>query len=402
MVHFFTRKAGLADFSPLCPKCIFPAKTERNRQMKQFERDRMIIRTGSIGILVNILLAIFKMLVGLISNSISILLDAVNNLSDALSSVITILGIKLSAKPADKKHPLGYGRIEYLSTMLISGIVLFAGATSFIESVKKILSPEKTNYSVPSLLIIAVAIVVKVLLGKFTKNRGIQTDSDSLVASGSDAMFDAVISLTTLIGAAITLLWKVNIDGWLGALISVVIVKAGFEMLAKTLDDILGKRIDSQVAHEIKKEILLFDDVQGVFDLYLDSYGPQKLAGSVHIEVRDTMTASQIDELTRKITGHIYKKFNTVVTCGIYAVQTQDERQVQLRESITKRILNHKGVLQVHGFHIDEKDKIVFFDVVRDFSIQDGEALTQEINTDLTNYYPQYQYVIAPDLDYSD
>ena len=175
--------------------------------MKQFERDRMIIRTGSIGILVNILLAIFKMLVGLISNSISILLDAVNNLSDALSSVITILGIKLSAKPADKKHPLGYGRIEYLSTMLISGIVLFAGATSFIESVKKILSPEKTNYSVPSLLIIAVAIVVKVLLGKFTKNRGIQTDSDSLVASGSDAMFDAVISLTTLIGAAITLLW---------------------------------------------------------------------------------------------------------------------------------------------------------------------------------------------------
>lgn len=141
-------------------------------EQKEGSRDKVIIRTSIIGIVTNILLSGFKAAIGLASNSIAVILDAVNNLSDALSSVITIVGTKLAARPADKKHPLGYGRIEYLSAMIVSGIVLYAGITSFVESVKKIIEPETPEYSTVSLVIIAVAVVVKLILGKYVKAQG--------------------------------------------------------------------------------------------------------------------------------------------------------------------------------------------------------------------------------------
>ena len=154
----------------------------------ELSRDKVIIRTSIIGILANVMLAAFKAVIGLASNSIAVILDAVNNLSDALSSIITIVGTKLAGKLPDKKHPLGYGRIEYLSAMIVSGIVLYAGITSAVESVKKIIHPEKPDYSVTSLVIIAVAVGVKIILGRFVKAQGEKVHSGSLIASGSDAM----------------------------------------------------------------------------------------------------------------------------------------------------------------------------------------------------------------------
>ena len=160
----------------------------------ELNRDAVIIRTSRIGIMTNVFLAAFKALVGLASRSIAVTLDAVNNLSDALSSIITIIGTKLAGKEPDKKHPLGHGRIEYLSAMVVSGIVLYAGITSAVESVKKIIHPEVPDYSTISLFIIAVAVGVKIVLGRYVKGQGEKVNSGSLVASGSDAMFDAVLS----------------------------------------------------------------------------------------------------------------------------------------------------------------------------------------------------------------
>ena len=165
------------------------------------KREKAIVKTSVVGIVTNIVLVAFKAAVGLVSNSIAIILDAVNNLSDALSSVITIIGAKLGAKKPNKKHPLGYGRIEYLSSMLVAGIVLYAGITSLVESVKKIIHPEKADYSIVSLIIVAVAIVVKLVLGRYVKKQGKKHNSGALVASGSDALFDAILSASVLASA---------------------------------------------------------------------------------------------------------------------------------------------------------------------------------------------------------
>ena len=160
------------------------------------ERNSVIIRTSIIGIVTNVFLAAFKAVIGLMSNSIAVILDAVNNLSDALSSIITIVGTKLAGKLPDKKHPLGYGRIEYLSALTVAGIIFYAGVTSAVESVEKILYPEKPEYGTISLVIIAAAVVVKIVLGKYVKSQGETVNSGSLIASGSDALFDAVLSLS--------------------------------------------------------------------------------------------------------------------------------------------------------------------------------------------------------------
>ena len=172
-------------------------------------RSSQIIKTSIIGIVTNVLLAAFKAAVGIIASSVAIVMDAVNNLSDALSSVITIVGTKLSQRPADRKHPFGFGRIEYFSAIIIAVIVLSAGITSLIESVKKIFNPVTPSYTTTTLIVIIVAIVVKLLLGRFVKGKGEQLKSDALIASGSDALFDAIITLATLVSAGIMLLWNV-------------------------------------------------------------------------------------------------------------------------------------------------------------------------------------------------
>jgi cation diffusion facilitator family transporter len=364
-------------------------------------RDKIIVKTAITGIAVNVMLVIFKALVGLMANSIAIILDAVNNLSDALSSIITIVGTKLAMKPADKKHPLGHGRIEYLTAMLIAGIVLFAGVTALIEAGKKILHPAVTHYSVITLIVVAVAIVTKLLLGSYTKKKGQEVDSGALKASGADALFDAVVSAATLFGAAVNMIWGLNIDGWLGAVISVVIIKAGIEMLSETLDHILGKRVDSKLSQELKAEIRSFDGVLGAYDLYLENYGPQRMIGSAHIEIYDTMSAKDIHELTRNLTIYIYKKYSIYLTFGIYAVNTQDDDVIRLRNEFTSYALSLNGALQTHGFYIDKTSGTVTFDVVIAFGIS-RELFRQELLAGLSNMHPEYQYQIQLDIDYSD
>ena len=248
-------------------------------------REKTIIRTSIIGIIANVLLAAFKAVVGLMANSIAIVLDAVNNISDAGSSLITIVGTKLAGREPDKKHPFGYGRIEYLSAMIISVIVLYAGISSLIESVKKIIHPQAADYSALSLIIVAAAVVVKILLGRYVKRVGQRVNSDSLINSGQDASLDSIISASTLAAAAIYLIFHISLEAWLGAVISIVIIKSGIEMLRDTISKILGEHNDLELARQIRQTITGFDGVQGVYDLVLNNYGPDNWNGSVHIEI---------------------------------------------------------------------------------------------------------------------
>ena len=329
-------------------------------------------------------------------------MDAVNNLSDALSSVITIVGTKLSQRPADRKHPFGFGRIEYFSAIIIAVIVLSAGITSLIESVKKIFDPTEPSYTTTTLIVIVVAIVVKLVLGQYVKKKGEQLKSDALIASGSDALFDAIITLATLVSAGVMLLWGVSLDGILGALISIVIIKAGFEMLASPVNELLGTSISAELTNQIKKEVSDFEGVHGVFDLILHNYGPDLKIGSLHINVYDTMSAYEIHGLTRKISTYLYEKHGIIMTVGVYAVATGENRRAELQSKVMQSLAAHNEIVQVHGFYFSEKDNMLSVDVVPDISVHDDATFISQLTNEIQPLVPGMNVVIVVDHNYSE
>jgi len=366
------------------------------------DREKVIVRTSVVGIVTNLLLVGFKAFVGLMSHSIAVILDAVNNLSDALSSVVTILGAKLGAKQPDKKHPLGYGRIEYLSSMIVAALVLYAGLTSLVESVKKIIHPEAAEYSAVSLIIITVAILVKLGLGTYVKRQGQRVNSGALAASGSDALFDAILSASVLASAVIYLIWGVSLEAYVGVVISGFILKAGVEMMIETLNDIIGKREDAETTRELKRIICEEEGVLGAYDVILFNYGPNRNYGSVHIELPDTLTVDEVDRMTRRIQSDVFGRTGVILTgIGVYSFNTKDDEAARMRNAIQKTVLDHDWALQMHGFYADTEKKTLRFDVVMSFDVDRKEAL-ETLYGEVSALYPAYTALIVPDVDVSD
>lgn len=366
-------------------------------------REKVIVQTSIIGILANLFLAGFKAGVGLLSNSISITLDAVNNLTDALSSVITIVGTRLASRAPDREHPLGHGRIEYLTASVISLLVLYAGFTSLIESEKKILHPEAPSYSMISLVIIFVAVLVKFFLSRFVKRRGENVNSQNLIASGEDAGNDAILSLSVFLSALFFRFTGISLEAYVGVVISFFILKAGWELLQETLSQILGARADSNLTKEIKETINAIPGVFGTYDLFLHNYGPDTYLASAHIEVADTMHAAELDALMRKIERKIYKNFHVVMAeISIYSRNTENKALLKLQQEIHDLVLSKEHVLQMHGFYVEEETKRIHMDVVVDFEEKDRDGLIAGIQKELEEKFPGYQFLITRDLDISD
>ena len=360
------------------------------------DRNKVIIRTSIMGIIVNVVLSAFKAVIGAAAGSIAIILDAVNNLTDALSSVITIVGTKLSNKAPDKKHPYGYGRIEYFTSVIIAAIVLAAGVTALKESIGKITDPGEVDYSAASLIIIAVAVAVKFFFGRYVKATGKKVDSGSLIASGEDAFMDSILSFTTLVAAVINFIWHLNLEGYLGVVIACFIIKAAIEMLRETADSLLGERADDELVAQLKDHIISYEEVQGAYDINLHNYGPEKTIGSVHIQVRDDMTAEEIHMLTRRIEYSVYDKFGIILTMGIYAAN-----DTGLSGDIKKTLMDlskrYDTLLQVHGFYVDTKTNTIYFDMIFDFEEKNKEGILAEISKDLLARWPGY--TVSPILD---
>ena len=330
----------------------------------QDSRETTIVRTSIIGILVNVLLAAFKAAIGLITHSIAVTLDAVNNLSDALSSVITIVGTKLAGKLPDKKHPLGYGRIEYLSAMIVSA-------------------------------------VAKLLLGTYVKRTGKRVNSASLEASGSDAMFDSIISASVLLCALIYIAFGLSLEAYAGVIISIVIIRSGVEMLRDTLDDILGKRYDPEELQAIKNTIAEDPDVCGVYDLILHAYGPDRNVGSVHVEIRDEMTATEIDKMERRISKNVYEKHKLPLTSiSIYAMNSSTEETKAIRAKVNEIVMGFEGVLQTHGFRADPEERTITMDIILDFDVKDRKAVFENIRAALQKAFPDYTLQLTLDIDF--
>lgn len=370
--------------------------------VQENERNRAVFRAGYVGIATNIALAGVKAFIGLAANSISVVLDAVNNMSDAVSSVVTIIGTKFASAEADMDHPLGHGRIEYLAALTVAGLILWAGITSLVESAKKIADPVTPEYSLSALIVIAVTILVKIVLSRYVKRTGIRVKSTSLVAAGTDAGYDAIISASVLASAIFFTATGISLEAWLGLLIALFIIRSGIELITETLNDILGKRTDAALSKDIKSAIKEEPQVLGAYDLYIFNYGPGLDYATVHIEIPDTMTAHEIDQLERKITVSIKKKFGIILTgIGIYAVSSSDPEIMAMRESVGKAVLAHKYALGVHGFFADIRGKEIAFDAVIDFSVNKSEAV-RELTGEIEKLYPGYTVRINPDCHITD
>jgi len=369
---------------------------------KETPRDKQIIQAGIVGIITNVILAAFKAVIGLAAHSIAIILDALNNLSDALSSIITIVGMKLATKPADKNHPMGYGRIEYMSSFIVAGIVTFAGGTSLIESIKKIITPVETHYSALTFIIVAVAIVVKIILGLYTSKVGNRINSGSLKASGADAMFDAIVSFSTIVGATITVIWGLSIDGWIGSIIAIVMIKAGIDMASDTLNNAIGERPNPELTQKIKDSIKTIDHVYGAYDLIINSYGPENKIGSVDIEVSDQLTPMQIYRSTLLVKDKMLKEFGIFMAVGIYIKNSTPGPELDFETKVKDLINEDSRVISVHGFYVDFARKVATMDVVKSFKITDNLQFKEDIDTKLKKMYPDYAFNVWIDTDFSD
>lgn len=365
-------------------------------------RQTAIVWTSIIGIIANVVLVGFKMFVGLLAGSIAIILDAVNNLTDVLSSVVTIIGTKLAMRCPDEGHPYGHGRIEYLTTLLVGVIILATGIMAMVESIPKIIHPELADYSWATIVVVVAAIIVKLLLGGYVRRAGKRFASSSLIASGLDALFDAVLSFATLVGIIVTLIFQISIDGILGAVISLFIIKTSIEILSDASNEILGRTADRELMRKIKELICTFPEVSGAYDLMLHNYGPTELIGSVQIQVPDQLTAKEIHRLTQEIAHKIYAKYNVNLTIGIYAENSAELAHREIREQVLNIVNLYPEIRQMHGLYIDDERHLVTFDIVMPVQCSRKSEIKQKVARELRQSFPDYKCLITIDIDLED
>ena len=368
------------------------------------DRSKIIVRTSIIGILANLGLVAIKLVVGLIALSVSIIMDAVNNLSDALSSTITVIGTKLSQKKPDAKHPYGHGRIEYVTSLVIGIIILVAGGLAIYESIMSIVNKVQPTFEVYSVILIGVAVIVKIVLGLYFRHVGKKVNSEALKGSGIDALFDALLSFATLVSIIV---WfasdkKAVIEGYIGAIIGLFMLKSGIDVLRNSLSSIIGERTSKETAEAIKHLVCENKQVLGAYDLIVNNYGPDRGIGSIHIEVDDNLTAKEIHPLTRKIANQVFEQFGIIMTIGIYASNSSNEEVIKIRDTVRKEVLSHPTIKQMHGFYVDHEDKSITFDVIVDFKDKDSARLIKEIHDNLVEKLPGYRFYIVEDKDFTD
>lgn len=365
-------------------------------------RDKKIIQTSIIGIGANILLVIAKALIGFFAHSVALISDAINNLTDSLSSTITIIGTKLAGRKPDKKHPYGHGRVEYLVSLIIGIIILSAGVLAIYSSIKALIEKPEVEYSIVSLVVITLAVLVKAFIGVYYTKVGKAIKSEPLKASGKDALFDVLLSLATVVGIATSLIWHFNIEGYIGIIIGVFILRTSIEVLRDGVSLIIGERASQEEIDQIKHIVGSYEEVKGVYDLIINNYGTGKSIASIHIEVDDNLTAVEIHHLTRKIVTRVYSETGTILTIGIYASNETDKKVREIKDFTYNLVKQDPGINQIHGFYVDEEKKLITFDIIFDFKYEKPQAKIAELITTLKDKYPDYTFYVIQDTDFSD
>lgn len=359
------------------------------------ERTKIVFKTSLVSIVVNSLLAFIKIVLGYITHSVAIYSDGLNNLSDSFSSIVTMLGAKLANKKPDKKHPLGYGRIEYMTSLVMAVLILYTGLESLIEAIKAILTSQQTSYTHLSFMMLMLALVVKTGLSIYVKKQGRKAQSSSLLASGQEAQLDAFMSASVLMSAALSSFTHISTEAYLACFLSLFILKAGLDLLKETMSQLLGERGSQEVSQHIKQSLAAFPSILGMHDLFVHQYGPEQIAVSFHIEVDECLSLEQVDQMERQIQQQIYQTYGYLVTAiGIYA-QSQSTKKIE--NEIRKQLSQYSWFIDLHGVHLTKER--LRLDVVIDFSIE-ASQVRQIILDELGQQYQSIE--LALDLDSSD
>ena len=280
------------------------------------ERHKRIYQASLAGVVLNVALVIMKAIVGVMSGSASVMTDAVNNLTDALSATVALVGTKLAQKKPDREHPHGHGRIEYIAATVIGVIIFGVGVGAVTNNAPLIFAPKMAVYSTVTLVVIALAVVMKLVYARYVEKIGRETKSRSLTATGTDAMFDALLSFGTLVGAGVNMVLGVSIEGWIGVIIAAFIIRSGVEIIREGVSDVIGKRVDERLYRKLREKIKELPKVENVKTLVLHDYGPTELTGTVKIEVAE-MKVSEFRELAEKIEAMAKDEFGVKLAVGV-------------------------------------------------------------------------------------
>lgn len=385
-------------------------KISERRQIMQFiyklfrldpdSRDGIITATSGLGIAVNLLIAALKVVVGTLASSIAIVSEGVNNASDAATSVLTLVGTKLAGKHPDEDHPFGYGRIEYLTSLIISVLILITGFEMLTSSVKLVFHPEELSISTLSLVVVAVSAVIKFFLGLYTMKMGKKASSGALEAVGIDCRNDSFFSVVTILSALVFLLFHLNVDAYVGIFTSFIILKAGLEVLKDTVSDLLGRPGEKELASKLYKEIRSTEGILNAADMMLHNYGPDAYSGSVNIEVDHSKSVGEVYEFLHDLQLRIMHEHHVTMVFGIYAVDNDHDYIKALRKTIGQYVKNTDHVKSFHAVYLDPNSNKLYCDLIVDYALRDWDALRVDFTAYMAEHCPEKEMELTLETEF--
>lgn len=361
--------------------------------------------SGMVGIVCNILLFAVKFLLGTLTASVAITADAFNNLGDASSGIVSFLGFKMASRPADKEHPYGHARYEYLAGLTVCVLILVIGVELLKESFGKILHPEPVNFSWVTVIVLLLAIGVKLWLAVFNRALGKKINSQTLLATAADSRNDVIATGTVILATVLSHVTKVSLDGYMGLLVALFILYSGVNLVKETLDPILGKAADEELVKEIEKRIMSYPGVLGTHDLMMHDYGPSRLFGSVHVEVAAEEDILKSHDMVDNIERDFLKELNIHLIVHMDPIVTKDESVRNLRHWLAKEVKKVHEELTIHDLRVvpGETHTNIIFDCVVPHGIsRTDEEVKEAIDLLVKETYPNYFCVITVDHSYAE
>ena len=356
--------------------------------------------SGGVGIVCNILLFVFKVITGIVSSSISVIADAFNNLSDAASSIITIIGFKLADKPADNEHPYGHGRYEYLSGLLIAFLIVMTAVELLKSSVDNIFSSSDVEFSAFSVIILLLSIGVKLWMAVFNKKIGRKLNASAMLATAADSLSDCIATGAVLISLIVGYIFKINIDGYTGVLVALFVFKAGFEAANDTLKPLLGQAPDPEFVKALEDSVLEDNKIKGIHDMHIHDYGPGRVVVSLHAEIPAEMNVMEAHDIIDSTEDKIKKKYKCDISIHMDPVETENERVNELKKTVGEIINEISPKLNFHDFRITQgpmRTNIIFdIEIPFGFEMKDSDVI-KEISRRVKALDESYYVVIQVD-----
>lgn len=378
------------------------------RFVKDYEQvQRMDVRTrygllsSCVGIICNVLLCVVKLLVGLVMNSISVTADAFNNLSDAASSIISFVGVKMASKPADKEHPFGHGRVEYIAAFIVAFLVIEVGVSFCKSSFGKIMHPEAISFDLAPFLLLALSVAVKVWMGAFNRKLGHRIDSKVMLATSADSMGDVAATSVTIASILIYQFLGWNIDAYAGLIVSLLVIWAGIGIAKDTLEPLIGTSIDPELYREITSLVESFDGITGTHDLIVHNYGPSRDMASIHAEVPKDVGVEESHEIIDQAERLVFQELGVYLVIHMDPIDTRDEWTLQVKEQVGEALGQVDPSLEFHDFRIVEEDGQfnLFFDMVIPYGYDEEkqDALRLKVLEEMQAKDPRFQCIITMD-----